>query len=69
MAGEYNLSQHLVADTRQIRHELGFTEQTPADIALSRTIEWELRNLPQEFDLNDFRYDLEDALLAQRGTN
>lgn len=38
----FDLRQHLVMDTHQIRLELGFNEVIPEREGIKRTIEWEM---------------------------
>ncbi|MCC7479740.1 NAD-dependent epimerase/dehydratase family protein [bacterium] len=41
-----NMRQHWELDTTAIRTKLGYSEQTAPDVAMARTIEWELANPP-----------------------
>ncbi len=41
---EYDFSQHLFADTRRVRTELGYREPVTLAESLRRTIEWERRS-------------------------
>jgi nucleoside-diphosphate-sugar epimerase len=59
-----NTAQDIVVDSNRIRRELGYAERVPADIALSRTIEWERAHPPQTIDPKDYDYQTEDNLLA-----
>ena len=45
-AADFNTDQHLTADTKRIRQELGYQEQIPLEKALACTIEWERKNPP-----------------------
>ena len=56
-------SQHLVADTSRIQHELGFLDPVPREEALLRTIAWE-RSLPARPYARPVDYAQEDALIA-----
>jgi nucleoside-diphosphate-sugar epimerase len=56
-----NTAQHWEADSTRIREELGYRETVPLDDAVERTIEWERRNPPGEFNLHRFDYAAEDA--------
>jgi nucleoside-diphosphate-sugar epimerase len=60
--------QHLLTDSSRIRQELGYTDPVPLSEALSRTIAWELANLPEKVDLKRFDYTAEDEVLAGLGT-
>lgn len=59
-----DLSQHWVVDTSRIREELGYSEETPRDEALRRTIAWERANPPEQSEPEWFDYAAEDAILA-----
>jgi nucleoside-diphosphate-sugar epimerase len=59
-----NYKQHLTYDTRRIRSELGYIESVPRYEALRRTIDWERRHPPAQFEPREFDYDAEDAILA-----
>ena len=56
-------SQHLVADTSRIQHELGFLDPVPRHEALLRTIAWE-RSQPAGAYARPIDYSQEDALVA-----
>jgi len=59
-----NYAQHLVADTRRIRLELGYAEPVSREEGLRRAIDWERRNRPDDLDkLLD--YAGEDAALSE----
>ena len=60
--GDY--TQHLVADTTRIRHELGFVEPMPREEALRRAVAWERAQRAQD-QPRPIDYSAEDALLAQ----
>ncbi len=56
-----NTEQDVVTDTRRLRRELGWAEETPAEEALRRTIEWERSHPPVGMVLD---YEAEDRVLA-----
>jgi len=37
----FNYDQHIIVDSTKIRQELGYTEQTPINDALKKTVNWE----------------------------
>ena len=55
--------QDLDVDTQRIRGDLGFSESVSLYDALTQTVEWERRHMP-EADPAQFNYELEDELLA-----
>lgn len=55
--------QDLVADTARLRHELGFAEDVPPELAMRETVAWERAN-PPHVRPEDFDYVLEDKVLA-----
>jgi nucleoside-diphosphate-sugar epimerase len=57
-----NTAQHLVASSECIRAELGYQESLPREEAISRTIDWERANPPEQ--AVQFDYAAEDAALA-----
>lgn len=59
-----NAAQDIVVDSSRIRRELGYAERVPADIAMSRTVEWEREHPPQKIDPKDYDYAVEDNLLV-----
>lgn len=59
-----NTAQNVIVDSSRIRRELGYAERVPADIAMSRTVEWERAHPPQKIDPKDYDYQKEDSLLA-----
>jgi nucleoside-diphosphate-sugar epimerase len=59
-----NPAQHVVADTRRIRTELGYRELVPAEEAIRRTIAWEESNPPVGSAVTPVDYAAEDAALA-----
>jgi nucleoside-diphosphate-sugar epimerase len=59
-----NTAQHWEADSSRIRRELGYTEVTPLDEAIRRTIEWGRAHPPGEFNPHKFDYAAEDAATA-----
>ncbi|MFC1745022.1 NAD-dependent epimerase/dehydratase family protein [Candidatus Riflebacteria bacterium] len=61
-----NTAQHLETDTTKIRKVLGYEEQLPAEEAIRRTIEWELKNPPEKIDRVDYDYELEDKILSTK---
>lgn len=61
-----DVRQDLVGDSSRIRQELGYTEVTPRDVALERTIEWERTGRP-EMDPAELDYAREDELIAKYG--
>ena len=60
-----NFDQHLVTNTGRIRRELDYREAVPQKKALSRTVEWELVNPPEDIEPKAFDYDAEDAILCK----
>jgi nucleoside-diphosphate-sugar epimerase len=64
LANEMNTAQQLVTDTRRIRRELGYSEPTPPEEALRRTIEWERANPPAQIDPAAYDYAAEDAAMG-----
>jgi nucleoside-diphosphate-sugar epimerase len=54
--------QQMIADSSRIRRELGYAEVVPEDVALERTIKWELVNAPKDSKIED-EYAVEDALI------
>ena len=61
----YDAAQDWSIDSTKIRRELGYTEITPPDVALSRTVEYERANPPQPIDPAQFDYSAEDASLSK----
>jgi nucleoside-diphosphate-sugar epimerase len=59
-----NSAQHWEADSSRIRRELGYTEVTPLDEAIRRTIDWERVHPPGKFNPHKFDYAAEDAATA-----
>jgi len=59
-----NAAQHIVASSKRIRAELGYTEVVQLDEAIRRTIAWERQNPPSTISLKQFDYQAEDAALA-----
>jgi nucleoside-diphosphate-sugar epimerase len=60
------IGQDWVVDTARIREELGFNEIVPFREGLSKTIEWELSNIPKElstFQLVDYK--VEDNIVKE----
>jgi len=60
----YNSAQHWTMSSYRIRHELGFAEAVPLDVALERTIAWERANPPAQLDPKQFDYAAEDLALT-----
>lgn len=58
---DLNREQSLVVDTTRLRTELGYQEPIPLDDAMHETVEWELREMPDE--LPGFDYEAEDAAI------
>jgi hypothetical protein len=56
---------HLSYDTTRIRAGLGYREGLPRTEALRRTAVWERMHPPDQFDLGDFDYAAEDAVLER----
>lgn len=63
LAPSGNTAQHWEADSTRIRRELGYREPVPLDEAIRRTIDWERRHPPGEFNPHSFDYTAEDAAL------
>lgn len=61
-----NAEQHVVADSRRIRSELGYTEPVPTDVAIRRTIAWEQTNPLTGASFHQFDYEAEDLALTQQ---
>jgi nucleoside-diphosphate-sugar epimerase len=59
-----NPKQHLTYDTTRIRKDLGWESPTDFETGLTRTIDWELEHLPENYDTSVFDYDAEDRALA-----
>jgi nucleoside-diphosphate-sugar epimerase len=55
-----NADQHWSASSERIRRELGYAESLPFEESLMRTIDWELENVPPQFDPKQFDYVAED---------
>jgi nucleoside-diphosphate-sugar epimerase len=62
LQADIDARQQMIADSSRIRLELGYAEIVPEDIALQRTIEWELANPPKDSNV-EADYAIEDALL------
>jgi nucleoside-diphosphate-sugar epimerase len=67
LVSQLDYRQHLLTDSSRIRQELGYAEPVPLPEALSRTVAWELANLPEKVDLKRFDYAAEDKLVAELG--
>ncbi len=63
LAEDGDLAQDLAVDSTRIRRELGYTEITPREEALARTIAWERANPPSNHDPARFDYAAEDEVL------
>lgn len=61
---DYDTAQDWSLDSSRIRKELGYTEPTPPDEAMRRTVAWERANPPKDFDKSAFDYPAEDEALA-----
>jgi nucleoside-diphosphate-sugar epimerase len=57
----YNSAQHWTMNSDRIREELGYAELVPLETALTRTIDWERANPPEQIDPAQFDYAAEDA--------
>ncbi len=64
LQADIDTRQQMILDSTRIRRELGFKEIIPEDVALRRTIEWELANPPKDSLLED-EYTVEDAALTK----
>jgi nucleoside-diphosphate-sugar epimerase len=62
---QLNFEHHLSYDTTRIRAELGYSEGLPRIEAIQRTVLWERTHPPDQFDLDDFDYAAEDAVLER----
>ena len=62
---DMNTDQDIVADTTRIREELGYKEPAPREQGLRSMIAWERANPPDEIDLKQFDYTVEDAVLTK----
>jgi hypothetical protein len=58
--------QHIQLDTSKIRSELGYAERLSPEEAMSRTIEWESAN-PPENAAEMINYAIEDEWLDRLG--
>ncbi|KQL43494.1 NAD-dependent dehydratase [Brevibacillus choshinensis] len=58
--------QHIQLDTSKIRHELGYRERFSPEEAMSRTIEWESANPPENI-AGMIHYTAEDEWVARLG--
>jgi nucleoside-diphosphate-sugar epimerase len=67
LVSDLDYRQYLLTDSSRIRQELGYAEPVPLSEALSRTVAWELANLPEIVDLKRFDYAAEDEVLAGLG--
>ena len=61
---DYDPSQDLALESTRIREELGYSERTPPELAIARTIAWERANPPAKFEPADYDYAAEDEALA-----
>ncbi len=60
---------HLDIDTSRIRSELGYREKIDREEALRRTIDWEVRNPPQQNGKHRIDYSVEDRLISTSTSN
>jgi nucleoside-diphosphate-sugar epimerase len=60
----YDARQDWSIDTSRIRQEMGYSEPTPSDVAMQRTVDWERTNPPPKIDAAEFDYFAEDMTLA-----
>lgn len=60
-----NHEHHWVVDTTRIRQELAYMEVVPQEEALRRTVDWQRTNPLEKFDVKDFDYETEDAILTE----
>jgi len=60
-----NTAQDWLVDSTRIRRELGFSEPTPLEAGIARTIAWERANPPEQIDPKQFDYAAEDAAVHQ----
>jgi len=58
-----NAEQHIVVDSSRIRQELGYAEQVDINEAIRRTVVWERANPPEQIDMSQLDYKLEDEYL------
>jgi nucleoside-diphosphate-sugar epimerase len=64
-----NYDQHWSISSARIREELGYKEPVELETALSRTVDWELANPPEEIDPKAFDYAAEDLALANTASH
>jgi nucleoside-diphosphate-sugar epimerase len=64
---QMNTDQDLVTDSSSIRQELGYTEPVPLELGISRTVEWERENPPEQAADLQQDYASEDSILALLG--
>jgi len=67
LQSEQDMSQDWVVDTSRIRKELGYHELIPVEEAFKRAVAWERANPPEEIDLKQFDYAVEDVVLTSIG--
>ncbi len=65
----YDADQDWSLDASRIRQELGYTEPTPPDVAMQRTLDWERANPPENVDTAEFDYEAETAAVRRAGRN
>ncbi len=65
-AHDYNLDQHWILNSNKIREQLGFRETFGSEDAYRKTIEWELQNLSDPINPDEFDYDSEDGYIELR---
>jgi nucleoside-diphosphate-sugar epimerase len=56
-----NTAQHWEVDSTRIRTELGYRERISTEEGIGRTVEWDLKNLPDAFPLYAIDYAAEDT--------
>jgi nucleoside-diphosphate-sugar epimerase len=63
MHADFRAEQDLTVDTSRIRNELGYKEVIPTHEAIKITIDWELKNPPENIDPDAYDYKTEDEIL------
>ncbi len=69
LKNDYDYAQDWSLDSSRIREELGYTEPTPPDVAMQRSIRWQRANPHKDFDPNYFNYAAEDAAIHDHALN
>jgi nucleoside-diphosphate-sugar epimerase len=64
---QMNTDQDLVTDSSSIREELGYAEPVSLELGISRTVEWERQNPPEQTADLQQDYASEDSILAVLG--